>query len=85
MSIASAAIGEHFEGVVKKYGDDMGVICKQEGNLRWTWRQFDVQVDALARGLHDLGLRKVGFRCSIVSSKIWSRFLTWLSLIWLGL
>jgi fatty-acyl-CoA synthase len=74
----SPAIGEYFEGIVKKHGDKIGLICKAENNLRWTWRQYDeqvtedslasvsfnvsssvpLQVDALSRGLHDIGLRK---------------------------
>ncbi|KAI9019777.1 AMP-binding domain protein [Hyaloraphidium curvatum] len=52
------AIGDYFEAIVDKYGDRTGLVCKAEGNLRWTYREYDENVNALAKGLHALGLRK---------------------------
>ncbi|KAF9330148.1 Fatty-acid-CoA ligase [Podila minutissima] len=52
------AIGPFWDRQVNKYGDRLGLVVKHENNLHWTFRQFGENVDRVARGLFDLGLRK---------------------------
>lgn len=42
---------------VARCGDREAVVFREQG-VRWTWRQFAVEVDRLAAGLHALGLRR---------------------------
>jgi len=41
---------------VRRVGDREAVVFREQG-VRWTWRQFSVEVDRLAAGLRALGLR----------------------------
>ncbi|KAG0016253.1 Fatty-acid-CoA ligase, partial [Podila clonocystis] len=52
------AIGPFWDRQVNKHGDRLGLVVKHENNLHWTFRQFGENVDRVARGLYDLGLRK---------------------------
>lgn len=42
---------------VARFGPREAVVFREQG-VRWTWRQFAVEVDRLAAGLHALGLRR---------------------------
>lgn len=54
------AIPDFFDKIVRENGDRPALVCKAEDNLRWNYREYDEQADAVARGLYSLGLRKVG-------------------------
>ena len=43
--------------VVKANADRPALVCRKEG-VRWTFREFDERIAALARGLYQAGLRK---------------------------
>ncbi|KAF9404187.1 Fatty-acid-CoA ligase, partial [Podila epigama] len=51
-------IGKFWDRQVATYGDRLGLVVKHENNLHWTFREFGENVDRVARGLYDLGLRK---------------------------
>lgn len=42
---------------VRRFPDSDAVVFREQ-SIRWTWREFDAQVDALAAGLLTLGLSK---------------------------
>ena len=46
-----------FRETVTRFGDREAVVFGEQG-VRWTWRQFLVEVDRLAAGLRALGLRR---------------------------
>ncbi|MBN8507842.1 MAG: AMP-binding protein [Burkholderiales bacterium] len=48
-----ALLGE----TVARFGD-RPAVCFREQGVRWTWGQFAAEVDALASGLHRLGLQR---------------------------
>lgn len=50
-------LGQFFDGIVDRYPDCDAVVSRHQ-NIRWTYRQFQEQVDALAAGLLALGLDK---------------------------
>ncbi|OZJ04609.1 hypothetical protein BZG36_02031 [Bifiguratus adelaidae] len=56
--LSEATIGEHWDGIVSKYGDRVGLVSKHENNLRWSFREFDEHVSQLGRALYASGLRK---------------------------
>lgn len=43
--------------VVQANADRPALVCRKEG-VRWTFREFDERIAALARGLYQAGLRK---------------------------
>jgi len=50
-------IGNYLDRMAKKYPDNEAlVVCHQ--NIRWTYREFNAQVDRLATGLLKLGINK---------------------------
>ncbi|HYQ91852.1 MAG TPA: AMP-binding protein, partial [Candidatus Competibacteraceae bacterium] len=50
-------LGRFFDSIVDRYPDCDAVVSRHQ-NIRWTYRQFQEQVDALAAGLLALGLEK---------------------------
>ncbi|KAG0331200.1 Fatty-acid-CoA ligase, partial [Podila humilis] len=56
--LCEESIGKFWDRQVDTYGDRLGLVVKHEDNLHWTFRQFGENVDRVARGLYDLGLRK---------------------------
>ena len=51
--------------IVARFPDRPAVVFREQG-LRWSWREFGAEVEALASGLHALGL-KAGDRLGIWS------------------
>jgi fatty-acyl-CoA synthase len=49
-------IGMHFDRACARHADEMAVIVRHQG-IRWTYREFQQRVDAVASGLLGLGLR----------------------------
>ena len=58
-------IGVHFDRTVERWGNDPGLLSRQQG-IAWSWRQLGEKVDAFAAGLVALGL-KAGDRIGIWS------------------
>ena len=58
-------IGVHFDRTVARWGDEPGLISRQQG-IAWTWRDLGEKVDAFAAGLVAMGL-KPGDRVGIWS------------------
>ena len=50
-------IGENLERTVARFGDREALVVRQQ-DVRLTYEELNVQVDALARGLLGAGLRK---------------------------
>ncbi len=49
-------IGQHFDRTVERWGGRLGLVVRQQ-NIRLTWRELQIEVDAFAAGLLALGLR----------------------------
>ena len=47
-------IGDNLGQTVQRFGDNEALVVRQQG-VRWTYRQFDVEVDRVAKGLLALG------------------------------
>lgn len=50
-------IGEMFDGIAAKYPDTDAVVSMHQ-NIRWTYREFQDQVNTVARGLMGMGVAK---------------------------
>jgi fatty-acyl-CoA synthase len=50
-------LGQYFENIVAEHGDN-DFIVYPDRDLRWTYTQFDVRVDQLAKGLLAIGIGK---------------------------
>jgi fatty-acyl-CoA synthase len=50
-------LGQFFDHIAERWPDREAVVSRHQ-NIRWTYRQFQEQVDALAAGLLALGLEK---------------------------
>ncbi|PLB40994.1 putative AMP-binding enzyme [Aspergillus candidus] len=54
--LIESTIGDHFNGIVKQYGDRTAVVCRHQ-NYRATYAGLDAESNALARGLESVGVR----------------------------
>jgi fatty-acyl-CoA synthase len=50
-------IGDMFDQTVEQYPDNMALISRHQG-IRWSYREFQAQVNRCAKGLMQLGLQK---------------------------
>ena len=64
-TLSQATIGQFLQQAVQRFADRPAVVLREQ-NLRWTWAQFQAEVDALASGFLALGL-KPGDRVGIWS------------------
>ncbi len=64
-ALSDAPIHRFLLDTVQRFADRPAVVFREQG-VRWTWTQFQAEVDALASGLLALGLR-VGDRVGIWS------------------
>ncbi len=55
--LAHLTVSALLADTVRRCPDDEAVVFREQ-NVRWTWRAFAEQVDALAAGLHALGLER---------------------------
>ncbi|WP_199026729.1 AMP-binding protein [Ralstonia sp. ASV6] len=81
--LAHVTVPALLEATVKRYPDAEAVVFREQG-VRWTWRDFAAQVDALAAGLHALGLER-GDRIGIWSPNRYEWVLTQFATARLGL
>jgi fatty-acyl-CoA synthase len=51
----SGTIGEWLDRTTSQFGDRLALVMRWQG-VRWTWSELRDKVDALARGLDDLGI-----------------------------
>jgi fatty-acyl-CoA synthase len=58
LPLSEQTIGQLLADTVARFPDRTAAVFREAGNLRWTWREFDAKVNALAAGLQALGLRK---------------------------
>ncbi|PKY06667.1 acyl-CoA synthetases /AMP-acid ligases II [Aspergillus campestris IBT 28561] len=54
--LIESTIGDHFNGIVKQYGDRTAVVSRHQ-NYRVTYAGLDAESNALARGLESVGVR----------------------------
>lgn len=54
--VLTETMGSFFDGKVKELQDKEAVVVMHQ-NKRWTWKQFQKEVDALAVGFVRLGLK----------------------------
>lgn len=64
-TLSQATIAQFLADTVQRFAQQEAVVFREQG-LRWSWAQFQAEVDALAAGLLALGLR-VGDRVGIWS------------------
>ena len=64
-TLSEAPIGQFLLDTVQRFPDRLAVVFREQ-NVRWTWAQFQAEVDAFASGLLALGLQ-VGERVGIWS------------------
>lgn len=64
-TLSQATIAQFLADTVQRFAQQPAVVFREQG-LRWSWAQFQAEVDALAAGLLALGLR-VGDRVGIWS------------------
>ena len=55
-TLSQATIGQFLQQAVQRFADRPAVVLREQ-NLRWTWAQFQAEVDALASGFLALGLQ----------------------------
>jgi len=55
--LLEATVSGLLRSTVKKFADRPAVVFREQG-IRWSWQEFDTQVDALALGLLSLGIEK---------------------------
>ena len=48
--LLDSTIAEHFEATVQRFPDRDALVMPHQ-QIRWTWRQFDAQIDRVALGL----------------------------------
>ncbi|WP_233890020.1 AMP-binding protein [Paraburkholderia flagellata] len=72
--LSEATIGQFLRDTALRFPDRPAVVFREQG-VRWTWRDFDQQVDRLAAGLFSLGLGK-GDRVGIWSPNRFEWLLT---------
>ena len=54
--LSQATIGQFLQQAVQRFAERPAVVLREQ-NLRWTWAQFQAEVDALASGFLALGLQ----------------------------
>ena len=64
-TLSSLPIGQFLQATVQRFADRPAVVFREQG-VRWSWQEFQAEVDALAAGFIALGLR-VGDRIGIWS------------------
>jgi fatty-acyl-CoA synthase len=52
-----STMGSFFDGQVAKF-EDREALRVVHQNIRWTWKEFQKEVDAFALGLLKLGLKR---------------------------
>jgi fatty-acyl-CoA synthase len=55
--LSDQTVSELLADTVRRWPDRRAVVFREQG-VRWSWREFDAEVDALAAGLNQLGLVK---------------------------
>ena len=55
--LSDLTISELLAQAVERFGGRPAAVFREQG-IRWTWAEFGAEVEALAAGLHVLGLRK---------------------------
>ncbi|MGU7782898.1 AMP-binding protein [Burkholderia sp. PU8-34] len=55
--LSEATIGRFLRDTARRFPDRPAVVFREQG-VRWTWAEFDEQVDRLAAGLLSLGIEK---------------------------
>jgi len=56
VALSQATIAQFLQQAVQRFADHPAVVLREQ-NLRWTWAQFQAEVDALASGFVALGLQ----------------------------
>ncbi|MBP8839324.1 MAG: AMP-binding protein, partial [Giesbergeria sp.] len=64
-TLSDAPIGQFLVDTVQRFPNRLAAVFREQ-NVRWTWAQFQAEVDAFASGLMALGLQ-VGDRVGIWS------------------
>ena len=64
-TLSSLPIGQFLQATVQRFAQRPAVVFREQG-VRWSWQEFQAEVDALAAGFIALGLR-VGDRVGIWS------------------
>ncbi|WP_027995158.1 AMP-binding protein [Simplicispira psychrophila] len=64
-TLSNAPIGQFLADTVQRFPDRLAAVFREQ-HVRWTWTQFQAEVDAFASGLQMLGLQ-VGDRVGIWS------------------
>ena len=72
--LSESTIGEFLSETVRRWPDRQAVVFRQQG-VRWTWREFDAEVDRLAAGILLLGIGR-GDRVGIWSPNRFEWLLT---------
>src|ERR1700744_5376272 len=72
--LSEATIGAFLRETVRRFPDQKAVVFREQG-VRWTWREFDEQVDRLSAGFLALGIEK-GDRVGIWSPNRYEWLLT---------
>jgi fatty-acyl-CoA synthase len=72
--LSEATIGEFLRDTAQRFPDRPAVVFREQ-DVRWTWKEFDEQVDRLAAGLVSLGIEK-GDRVGIWSPNRFEWLLT---------
>ena len=54
--LSQATVAQFLQQAVQRFPDRLAVVLREQ-NLRWTWTQFQAEVDALASGFLALGLQ----------------------------
>ncbi|WP_179403942.1 AMP-binding protein [Burkholderia guangdongensis] len=57
ISLSESTIGQFLRDTARRFPDRNAVVFREQG-VRWTWAEFDDQVDRLASGLLSLGIGK---------------------------
>jgi fatty-acyl-CoA synthase len=56
VALTTSTIAQLLAAAVARFGERPAAVFREQG-IRWTWNEFDAEVEALAAGLHGLGLR----------------------------
>ena len=56
VALTSSTIPQLLAATVARFGERPAAVFREQG-IRWTWREFAAEVEALAAGLHGLGLQ----------------------------
>jgi fatty-acyl-CoA synthase len=56
LPLSEQTIGDLLDDAARRWPDRLSAVFREQG-IRWTWREFDDEVTALAAGLKELGLQ----------------------------